>query len=100
MPKTKLGRWAGASAALFVVLLIVVLNQRNWLGLKMGDPRLILLVSSMMISGIAAFATGIVSLIKFKERSPVVILAVVFGFIAVFLVIMEVAEALAERSAH
>ncbi len=100
MPKTKLGRWAGASAALFVVLLIVVLNQRNWLGLKMGDPRLILLVSSMMISGIASFVTGIVSLIKFKERSPVVILAVVFGFIAVLLVIMEVAEALAERSAH
>ena len=100
MPKTKLGTWAGALAALFVVLLIVVLNERNWLGLKIGDPRLILLGISMMISGIAAFVTGIISLIKLKERSPIVISAVVFGFIAVLLVIMEVAEALAERSAH
>lgn len=100
MPKTKLGRWAGTLAALFVVLLIVVLNERNWLGLKIGDPRLILLGISMMISGIAAFVTGIISLIKLKERSPIVISAVVFGFIAVLMVIMEVVEAIGERSAR
>ena len=54
----------------------------------------------MFISGIAAFVTGTVSIIKFKDRSPVVILAVAFGFIAVLLVIMEVVEAIVERSAH
>jgi hypothetical protein len=98
MPKTKLGKWAGGLSAVFVVLLIVVINERNWLGLKIGDPRLIMLGTCMMISGIAAFVTGTVSLIKFKDRSPVVILAVVFGFIAVLIIIMEVVEAIVERS--
>ncbi len=103
MPKTKLGKWAGILMAVFVALLIAVLNRRNLLGLKgmkIGSPLLIMLGTSMMISGIAAFVTGIVSLIKFKDRSPVVILAVVFGFIAVLLVIMEVVEAIVERSTH
>ena len=98
MPKTKLGKWAGGLSAVFVVLLIVVINERIWLGLKIGDPRLIMLGTCMMISGIAAFVTGTVSLIKFKDRSPVVILAVVFGFIAVLIIIMEVVEAIVERS--
>ena len=100
MPKTKLGKWAGILMAVFVVLLIVVLNERKWLGLKIGDPRLILLATSMMISGIAAFVTGTVSLIRFKDRSPVVILAVVFGFMAVLIIIMEVVEAIIWRSTH
>jgi len=100
MPKTKLGRWAGALAAVFVVSFIVVLNERNLLGWRIGDPRLIMLGTCMFISGIAAFVTGTVSIIKFKDRSPVVILAVAFGFIAVLLVIMEVVEAIVERSAH
>jgi len=98
MPKTKLGKWAGGLSAVFVVLLIVVINERNWLGLKIGDPRLIMLGTCMMISGMAAFVTGTVSLIKFKDRSPVVILAVVFGFVAVLIIIMEVVEAIVERS--
>ncbi len=100
MPKTKLGRWAGALAALFVALLIVVLNQRNLLGWKIGDPRLILLGISMMVSGMAAFVTGIISIFKLKDRSLIVLLAVIFGFIAVLMVIMEVLEGITERAAH
>jgi hypothetical protein len=100
MPKTKLGKWAGGLSAVFVVLLIVVINERNWLGLKIGDPRLIMLGTCMMISGIAAFVTGTVSLIKFKDRSPVVILAVVFGFIAIVITTMEVVEAIVSRLTH
>jgi len=63
MPKTKLGKWAGILMAVFVVLLIAVLNRRNLLGLRVGDPLLIMLGTCMMISGIAAFVTGTVSLI-------------------------------------
>ena len=54
----------------------------------------------MIISGIAAFVTGTVSLMKFKDRSLVVLLAVVFGFIAVLIVIMEVGEAIVSRLPH
>jgi uncharacterized membrane protein len=100
MPKTKLGKWAGILMAVFVVILIAVLNGRNLLGLRAGDPLFIMLGTCMMISGIAAFVTGTVSLIKFKDRSPVVILAVVFGFIAVLITIMEVVEAIVSRLTH
>jgi hypothetical protein len=97
MPKTKLGKWAGILMAVFVVLLITVLliavlNRRNLLGLRVGDPLLIMLGTCMMISGIAAFVTGTVSLIKFKDRSPVVILAAGFGFIAVLRLVLNSLE--------
>jgi hypothetical protein len=101
MPKTKIGRWAGALSALFVVLLVAVLNRRNLWGVRrIGDPLTIMVTISMMISGIAAFVTGTISLIKFKDRSFVVIVATILGFIAVLLVIMEVVEGIIERSTH
>lgn len=85
--------------AVSVVLLIAVLNGRDLLGLRVGDPLFIILGTCMMISGIAAFVTGTVSLIKFKDRSPVVIAAVVFGFIAVLVAITEAVEAVVSRLA-
>lgn len=97
MPKTKLGKWAGILMAVFVVLLIAALNGRSLLGLRAGDPLFIMLGTCMMISGIAAFVTGTVSLIKFKDRSPVVIAAVIFGFVAVLITITEVVEAIVSR---
>lgn len=100
MPKTKLGKWAGISMAAFVVLLIAVLNSRNLLGLRAGDPLLIMLGTCMMISGIAAFVMGTLSLIKFKDRSPVVISAVVFGSVAVLIAIIEAVEAIVWRLSH
>jgi hypothetical protein len=100
MPKTKLGRWAGGLLAVFVVLLIALIKGWNLLGLKVGTPLAIMLGTCTMISGIAAFVTGTVGLIKFKDRSPVVILAVVFGFIAVLITIMEVMEAIVWRLTH
>jgi len=86
MPKTKLGKWAGILMAVFVVLLIIaVLNG----GLRAGDPLSIMLETCMMISWIAAFVTGTVSLIKFKDRSLVVMLAAGFGFIGVLIAIRD-----------
>jgi hypothetical protein len=86
MPKTKLGKWAGILMAVFVVLLIIaVLNG----GLRAGDPLSIMLETCMMISWIAAFVTATVSLIKFKDRSLVVMLAAGFGFIGVLISIMD-----------
>jgi hypothetical protein len=53
-----------------------------------------------MLSGIAAFVTGVVALIRFKDRSFVVILAVVLGFFASLISIMEVVERIIWRSTH
>jgi hypothetical protein len=48
-----------------------------------------------MITGIATFVTAVVSLVKFKDRSVVVILATIIGIIAMLIVVMEVVEGLA-----
>jgi len=53
-----------------------------------------------MIAGIAAFVAGTVSLIKFKDRSFVVILATIFGSLAILIFIMEVVEGIIWRSTH
>ena len=82
MPKTKLGKWAGIFIAVFYVLLIALISGWNLLGLREGTPLVIIVEVCIMISGIAAFVAGTISLIKFKDRSPVVILAAGFGLIA------------------
>jgi hypothetical protein len=53
-----------------------------------------------MVTGIAAFVTGAISLFKFKDRSFVVILATIFGSIAILIFIMEVVEGIIWRSTH
>jgi hypothetical protein len=54
----------------------------------------------MMIAGIATFITGMMSLYKLKDRSFVVILAIIFGFLAVLIIVMEVVEGIVDRLTH
>lgn len=91
-PKSRLGRWAGRSQVVFVVLLILVVIGLKLRWLLPGTPAAIALGTCMMVAGIAAFVTGTVSLAKFRDRSFVVILAVVFGSIAILLFGMEMIE--------
>jgi ABC-type transport system involved in multi-copper enzyme maturation permease subunit len=96
MPKTKLGKWAGGLiAACFLSFLTVILFIR--LGQRPGNTtNLYLAIPGICaeISGTAAFFTGAVSMIKSRERSILVILATIIGFIVTLIVIMEVVEAL------
>jgi hypothetical protein len=96
MPKTKLGKWAsGLIAACLLFFLIVILLVLS--GQKPRDPiNLYLAIPGICagISGIAAFFTGAVSIIKFRERSGLVILATIVGFIVTLIVLMEVVEGL------
>ena len=92
MPRTQLGKWAGILIAVFYVLLIALISGWNLLGLREGTPLVIIVEVCIMISGIAAFVTGTISLIKFKDRSPVVILAAGFGFIALLHLVRNLLE--------
>lgn len=96
MSKTKLGRWAGGLiAACFLFFLTVILFVLS--GQKPRDPiNLYLAIPGICagISGIAAFFTGAVSIIKFRERSILVILTTIIGFIVTLIVVMEVVEGL------
>ncbi len=96
MPKTKLGKWAGGLiAAFFLSFLTLILFIRS--GQRPGHTifdNLYLSISGICaaISGTAAFFTGAVSIIKFRERSILVILATIVGFIVTLIVVMEVVE--------
>jgi fluoride ion exporter CrcB/FEX len=100
MPKTKLGKWAGGLLAGFLVFFIALILGRNLAGLQPGTPLIVIVGICAMVTGIAAFVTGAVSLFKFKDRSSVVILAVVFGSLAILIIIMEVVEGIIWRSTH
>jgi hypothetical protein len=100
MPRTSLGRWAGGLLAVFLGLTVALILSMQLAGLMPGTPLIITLGTCMMLSGIAAFVTGVVALIRFKDRSFVVILAVVLGFFASLISIMEVVEGFIWRSTH
>ncbi|MCK5055429.1 MAG: hypothetical protein KAT34_02155 [Candidatus Aminicenantes bacterium] len=92
MPKTKLGKWAGVLLALFLISLLLLNIFLNIISVRRGSVEIIVLGIFMMIAGIATFGTGAVSLFKFKDRSLLVILATIFGFLAFLLFLMELVE--------
>jgi len=100
MPKTKLGKWAGGSLAVFLVFFIALILGRNLVRIAPGTPPILIVGICAMIAGIAAFVCGVISLIRFKDRSFVVILATIFGFMAILVIIMEVVEGIIWRSTH
>jgi len=100
MPKTRLGRWAGGLLAVFLVFLVALILGMRLAGMAPGTPLIIVLGTCMMLAGIAAFITAVISQVKFKDHSIVVISATVFGFIAILIVIMEVVEGIIWRSTH
>lgn len=94
MPKTILGKW---SVGLFVAFIIVVLVPMvaDLTGQSGGNTifdNLYLFGNLYLpgflgaITGIAAFITGLIGIVKFKERSILVFIATVVGFFVLFLV--------------
>jgi hypothetical protein len=84
LPKTSLGKWSVGLIAVFILFLalfiiLVVSGQR-------GDETFfsnLLLTVPMLIAGtcgVAAFVTGLIGIIKSKERSILVFLAIFVGF--------------------
>lgn len=89
MPKTKLGKWACVLLIVFLVSLIALIIFLNVLGFKRGSVELVVPGIFMTISGLAAFVTGAISLFMFKDRSLLVIIATIFGFLAFLRFVME-----------
>jgi hypothetical protein len=92
MPKTKLGKWAVALLAVFLVSLLIVSISISVIGFRRGSIEAIALGIFMVIAGMATFVTGAVSLFRLKDRSFLVILATFFGFLAFLLFVMELVE--------
>jgi hypothetical protein len=100
LPKTSLGRWSVGLAAAF--FLLYVLLQTFYASVHRNpapnpgppSPFIPMVVVAEYISGIVSFVTGLISIIKSKERSIFVFLVVAVGF---FVFIFLLGEILFER---
>jgi hypothetical protein len=89
IPKTRLGRWSIWLIIAFILLLISfqLLVISGQLGGDTFFSNLVLSIPMLLaaISGISAFFTGIIGIIKSKERAVLVFVATIIGlFILVF----------------
>ena len=88
-PKTALGKWSVALIIIFIVFLgvfqlLVASGQR---GGETFFSNLILTIPMLIagVSGISAFVTGLIGIIKSRERSVIVYLAALIGlFVLLF----------------
>jgi len=96
LPKTSLGRWSVSLAAACIMLLVLLVVLVGGLGLGVVKPGSLgawMLGSAFVISNIAALVTGLISIIKTKERSILAFLAVVvMGLVTLFALYMFIAE--------
>ena len=94
MPKTTLGKWSVALIVAFIVLLVsfqflVSLGQR---GGETFFSALVLTVPIIIagISGVSALITGIIGVIRSREQSVSVYLAVVIGLLVLLWGLAEI----------
>lgn len=100
MLKTKLGKWSCALVALMLVLFIFGISLTDTLyrsvpagGTIMGDvaarPALALSMLAGMLAGCMAFITGVIAVIKNKERSFLVYISATIGGLLMYLLLGE-----------
>ncbi len=99
MPKTKLGRWSVWLIIVFFVLFILmqiiaaVGRSQGAFDSDSFNAYQILIPITIIpagICGLAAFFTGIISIIKSKERSVFVFLATAIGFFVLIFLLGEI----------
>jgi len=92
MPKSLLGKYAGGLLIIFLLCLVTVfIGVRNGMT-PPGSLQARIIGVSMLVTGLATFITGLISLIKYKDLSPTIILTIIFGIIAMLIIVMEISE--------
>ena len=95
-PKSPLGRWSVGLAAAFVLLFVLFQTfaasvRRNPVtNPNPPSPVILMAVIAAYVSGMVSFVTGLISIIKSKERSILVSSLVVVGFLSLFFLLGEV----------
>lgn len=94
MPKTRLGKWSVGLIIVFFLLLVtfrlLVASGQKGGATFFSNPVLAIPGLLMGISGVFAFFTGAVSLIKNKERSIFVFLATAMGLLVLIFCLGEI----------
>ena len=91
MPKTKAGKW---SVGLIIAFLLLFVGASQLPAVSFQRYPVLGLVNVVAvitagISGVAAFFTGLISIIKSKERSVLVFIATAIGLFALIFVLGE-----------
>src|SRR3989344_7112161 len=95
MPRTKLGKWSvGLAVAFFFLLatgIFVILRQGPRADETFFDnPVASIPMLGAGAAGITAFLTGIISIIKHKERSVLVFVVTAIGLLVLWFVLGEI----------
>ena len=93
MPKTRAGKWSVGLGIAFVVLMALSLLVAAAIGGEptaiVGNPLVPILNVTLNLAGLLSFFVGIFTIIKHKEWSVCVYLAVLYGLAALMLVLGE-----------
>lgn len=99
LPKTRLGKWSagfGAGFAFYFIVLspiIMALSQQQTGEVavlnQVTRSFLIAIGLAVMASGLLAFITALISLVKYKERAVLIYLAALIGLFAVVFLLGE-----------
>lgn len=85
MPKTKLGKWSvwclGLLILFFIIVQIIIGSGQRGGDTFFDNLYISIPVALFALSGIFAFVFGLSSIIKNKERSPLVFIATIFGLL-------------------
>lgn len=92
MPRTTPGRWAGALSLVSVVLFGWVVMGINLGILEPGTLPALVSGTAMMVAGIAALVMALVSRFRYKDRSFVVLLAVIIGGLLSLIILGELVQ--------
>ncbi len=94
MPKTALGKWSAALILAFIVFLISfqLIAASGQRGGETFFSNLVLAVPMLIagISGVSAFVTGLIGVIRSRERSIIVYLATVIGLLVLLFGLAEI----------
>ena len=97
LPKTSLGRWSVSLAAAFIVVVVLTIllgpTVCNVLEFNSGSIELKIFFVAHCIFGMGSLLTGLISIIKSKERSILVFLALVVGLISLVIIVSSIIEA-------
>ncbi len=93
-PKTNLGKWSAWLIVAFAVSMasfgILVASGQRGGDTFFSNPIIGIPILIAAASGIAAFITGLISIVRRKERSISVYVAVAFGLITLVFVLGEI----------
>ena len=92
MPKSLLGKYASGLLILFLLCLIIIIVGVNSGMTPRGSIQAKIIGTSMLVTGLATFITGLISLIKYKDRSAAIITTIIFGVIALLIIVIEISE--------